>query len=835
MLDRLKTAALAAALLGATVTPVAAQAAPLQDAQPSHTDPEERFLRAYYREQALKDHEAAERMYRTLVVSAPKDRKLLASARLGLARCLAALGRVDEARGLVNQVATQYPDHPDLKRSKAVLVARSGASEEDDLEVLVRAALFQKGPTEVQLFGERAVPVLAELLRAADPGTVKRSAEALYVIGGKKAHAALAEALVDERVLYPQHLLNYPYIPSWAPVLEAAARSGDATMRGIGISGALARPGTPDWVVSMVVSDAQLRAKYMPSKGEAGCAEAWSKLVMAGLSSGDPNARTDALAALDSVRSASKHHPNDKGVDVLYDPPAEVLADDEAVAALGNAFGAVGIPRSLKGARPSPALVSALLKHTRGTYVVAHWALWDRATPDADEFTEALARMKYFPFPGYDTARVVSTLDRTLGEQPRAEHLRRLATGGIEVEDLAAYATFLAEKGRLDEARLRALLDGAKGKPELELQFVRVLGSRMEDETAATVPDWYEGALAHALESEDPRVREAAASALGWLAKHAGVDIAEHAPRIATLFEAPPRQANFPRTASQVLQLIGEPAVPELVRRLRPDQPYLEWVLKTVSELRAEAAVPVLRKLIADPTPMDDRTEIAWVLMVLEGEKATDALRKGLQAEDGAHAQAILYQLFDTEPPFPERMIVELFQFALESRLPGIPWNKCSPDDWRSPASVTPLIRAALQSDDVEGRRWSATTAGQLRLAAVWDELMAAAEDVDPESRFEARKALQAIRDSDAELESLRAAGEQMAARKQAQEMIASEDENVRRTGIALAVAVGMPGAVEALTRLATEDPVADVRKDARSALLAIGQVRRGPPAPAPK
>lgn len=171
---------------------------------------EKTFYHAFYLESALRDLAPASEAYAKAMTLAAQedDPRLLTQSLVGYGRCLAALGRHDEARRAFADALERDPDNVEARRGAAL---GSDATADIDPELRARMAAYVQqldtdqvatAQAQLKLAKERAVPFLAQGLRSRSPVQVQRSAETLVMLGGAGVIEALQAALLDEEVMF---------------------------------------------------------------------------------------------------------------------------------------------------------------------------------------------------------------------------------------------------------------------------------------------------------------------------------------------------------------------------------------------------------------------------------------------------------------------------------------------------------------------------------------------------------------------------------------------------------------------------------------------------------
>src|SRR5262245_48215462 len=169
---------------------------------------DELFYRAFQLEVASRDFAAARDAYAQCVQAATTSKKnqLIAKAWLGQGRCLKVLGKADEAAAAFAKVLELEPENAEAK-------AALGAPTAEDIELqnylvalieLLGTGEREQAEKDLLLVGARAVPKLAQVLRAKQAGTVKSAATVLARMGNAASREALANALRGQDLMFPE-------------------------------------------------------------------------------------------------------------------------------------------------------------------------------------------------------------------------------------------------------------------------------------------------------------------------------------------------------------------------------------------------------------------------------------------------------------------------------------------------------------------------------------------------------------------------------------------------------------------------------------------------------
>jgi HEAT repeat protein len=181
-------------------------------AQQANDDP---LYRAYQAEVAQRDFAAADSLYAQAIAQLEKSSKdgkgadAIAKARVGRARCLAALGKKEEAKEQLLLVLQSKPDDKIARLELAKLTEPDAATQriadrvQSMLGEMNSEAGDQRTLADFGRMGDVAVPGLAQALRDEDVTIVVRAAKAIAWIETPASWQALAAALSDPQLLYP--------------------------------------------------------------------------------------------------------------------------------------------------------------------------------------------------------------------------------------------------------------------------------------------------------------------------------------------------------------------------------------------------------------------------------------------------------------------------------------------------------------------------------------------------------------------------------------------------------------------------------------------------------
>ncbi len=198
--------ALGLALLAVPAASFAQDAPPA--GKPATEEPmslDERFYRAFYQENGLRDFDRAAVLYAQVVEAAAnaKNREMQVKALLGRSRCLQRMQKTDEAGKAIAEVLRIDPANAEAKGMLG------GAAEPEGLEKRIEtlAGWLEQGMAsatirELRLAGDRAVPILARSLRKRNLAAVESTATLLAFYATPASRAALLAALRDPEVVY---------------------------------------------------------------------------------------------------------------------------------------------------------------------------------------------------------------------------------------------------------------------------------------------------------------------------------------------------------------------------------------------------------------------------------------------------------------------------------------------------------------------------------------------------------------------------------------------------------------------------------------------------------
>ncbi len=346
---------------------------------------EERLYRAWYRENALRDFRAAETGYGEAAAVAEAVTgagAVRVRALAGRSRCLAALGRLDEARAAAEAALALDPASVEALAARDAATASPGPDPELAAHVmaLVRrldAPEEARGPARDDLVrvGAAAVPFLAPALRSRAVGLVDGAAQALAALANDRCAAAavaLAEAVGDPATAFPRVIRNAVWNSNVADVCVARA---------------LFDSRDPELVRAALKP---LSRGYRDGERDEALA-----LVARGLRHGDGEVRHWAIACVTDF--GEEDHA------VLAEAWAGLLRDSEAGLLM----------RALEATAPRPILVRAAVDVLRGHLAhadgrvrsAAQWCLVRRGgLPAAEQVREVLEALRSGDFHRYDSA-----------------------------------------------------------------------------------------------------------------------------------------------------------------------------------------------------------------------------------------------------------------------------------------------------------------------------------------------------------------------------------------------------------------------------------------------
>lgn len=830
------------AVLAAAAAFAAPSAAFAQEFGPGNGDPapapgdlaaETAYLRALFQEKEVEDFAKAEAAYQGVIGTAGAPRRIVARALVGRARCLLRLGRDDEAKALLAHVTAEFAAETDAAAEAERLAEPAPEAEARPLSDRIARALLTGSPRDTVVpYGDRAVPILADLIRGDEPRLAARAGDALVAIDTKLARESVRTLAAEPNLPFPREFARP--IASFLPPADALAllRSiASPGARRAGYEMLARRPerlGDPE--CSAILADTEGRPPFAALNVME--AANGARLALAALASGDAALAREAFDALRDAVAAGQAPP---GADVWLGARAEALADpavrDLLVECVYTQF-------DLRSATetPSGALLREIAGHPAGARAVFHlYSSAPAAVRAASIDREAIRRSLAGRQPAGDV-RIGSGFGRLLeaAGMTGPDDLRFLASHWDLRQPFAECVLEGPSNRRLDAASAAALLD-PEHRPDVLVsccQWIQQAAGRIEVAPEASV------AVARLVDHPEQRVRLSASGALGKLASLGRVDPAVDPDRLLTAASSVVVTGGGGVTGESQALAAALAALPEEVRsRLlasRPTDVLLGWSGITSAIVGADAP-EVERRLeemvLGGPDPYV--TAAATALLGRLGERAGPVLDRILAEVSTARAETVLRTLVATA--IGRRVPFDVAGQTLERALsthPGVLdlWHtpgatsrgeqiaRAFPPEWRRR-----LARAALSSASEKDRRWGATEENVLRDGDAWDDLLRVAEDPDPDARNAARQALRAIDSGRREMEEFRARTEMRNVRARVEALLTAPEPGRRRAGIAAIVAVGSKEWLGELVRIAAEDADAGVRDAACAALLALG------------
>ncbi len=223
-------------LFSLTIPGLAAGQAPASSAASPAAN--EAFYRAYYLESGLRDFESAIAAYAAIAADPKSEKAVVVAAEIGRARCLQALGKIDDARKQLEAALLLDPNNAEAKR---LIDAKANDGIDPELRVRLSALVAKLGGAEreqaasdLKKVGDLKLPFLDAGLRSRDVAVVEGCANVLAE-GDEEAFAILARALQDPRVLFQASLASIffklPHSAAAFSVCEAALESQEVKVR----------------------------------------------------------------------------------------------------------------------------------------------------------------------------------------------------------------------------------------------------------------------------------------------------------------------------------------------------------------------------------------------------------------------------------------------------------------------------------------------------------------------------------------------------------------------------------------------------------------------------
>jgi len=833
---RVPAAALAALL---AVPPALSAPAAAQEAAPL----EERFYRAYYAENGLRDFERAAKEYAEVAEAArAAERKDLAvKALLGRARCLRTAGRPDEAEAAIARVIEMDPENEEARG----FAAAAGEGGVDDAlmqrirelvwnGLLVDAPYASANARELRLLGDRCLPVLEDALDETRLALVEAAATYLASLQSPAASDILIRAMRDPGIVFRSAIAQRVVHPtedgaitsdarefavSEVPVLAAAAEfpgtelrewvvnrlywSGDA-LDAAGLALFLRLATDPDRSVRVAVLERDLSLETT---------RALEPALRRGLASGDSRERLLAVS-----RAVQYTEVRDRLAEplrgLLRDPEPGIRS--EAFKGLVDALSDRELAAMLDPADSSLASRAAIALKGRGS--------WSE---------EAAARVR----------EGVSGAIR--GEFPD--------DAASFVLDLALHGPGANDRATLVDLFVRTAAPDAKARPSrLETLRQSVLQrllhnltwdqSPQREQAIALVEEGVEKCLAlgHALHS--------------WVRFWDGMNFP--APRAwlraAGAGDARARTAAYQalvRTARDLRFEIPPDSLPHLAADLvAPDREMRAFAFLVAEKAPSPALERPLRELLAMADRSKEKEKCLEILVASAGRAAEDAVRSAFADGDlrhtalrllvndlghrdrreldafvaaGGDPYSVVMLAEYPNPPGAELLRAFVSELPVEKYTQGF-----LPPAARRVEGVERLVllRNALACDRPGVRYTTTKLIGDLRVLEMWPDLLALLEGGDPGVRAQAETSLATLK-AYAELKSSFARfgkDEQASALRDAEALLKDGDPLKRKGAVLALAAIGDRSAIPVLLR-ALDDESLIVREAALAALERLG------------
>lgn len=765
------------------------------------------YLKALFAERELRDLARAEKGYADAALTPGVSRDILARSHLGRARCLRGTARAAEADVLLARIVKDFADVTDAAREAESLRAAAAAGGANDLRVRLRSLLLHDSTSDqIDAYGDRAVPVLAEALRDDDPETVERAARKLEDINTDACWAAIEAALRDSSLPYPAAIaeaLRDDRLPT--SVILAGLSHGNAAVRTeaarAACGGDVPIAGTE--ISRRILADAALRDAVF---GESFWDVGEGSLLCDALGSDDAAVRAGAQRR---IRTGGIDGPNNHVQPAVQACPPAVLAHADSVAAIVESIHAHGEHGFWNA---SAALLDAALRVPgAASHALNLLTLGAREPTSADrDLFVAACRNEPSAYPAQSHRRVAARVAAILGERPSVEDLCAAARCVAWDESFPQFLGEMLRRGALDDARLARILSVANS-PGLAMQWVErnaraeavgpvaldayvTLCARPEADGAAHLAELTRALRGGSKWPEDGRPIES------WLDAGAPAERLKHA-------------VTFLRAAAESKAPIASVVLP----RLDPAHPQFESLLAIALVSNVPGLAERVERWTSDRAVRAVR--VSWALVQLRGPEAEAQLAEMIRTRGDDDALELVAAIPTYLDKLGSAVVTRLLRLAIAERpacFVVTNWAPVSKFARLDPADVRAVTTAALGSQTEAVRLWGAEAQVTFRDPETWDALVAVARSGRPESRDAARRALAAI-------EKDRIAVDEFVTKSHVRGLMRSEKSEERRAAIAGAVATRSADLVPELLRLAVDDTDPNVRADARSALVALG------------
>ena len=795
---------------------------------------ERAFLRAYYLEIGEQQQVRALDDYRRVLSQYP-DAPVVPRVWIAIARVLEGLGRRDEALAALDHVQRAFPADARAVAAASALRAQMATPRDDDLTALVRAALAQDAwETRVPSFGPRAVPVLMALLRAADPSVVYRAGRSLLHIardGDAAACDTLLAALTAKDVLYPEDLrekaLQDGLLPDRLGRGILALEDAELRDRLVVLATVSSAADRQEWLVQAIQDDPHSRALVFPDEpnGRGGTAA----LIVRAVCLGPGPARDAALARLQlyEPRTTRRERGDTTSLgdeDPFFDPPAAFLADREALrTAVGHVYDES--PRE----RPSETLLEAMLRDPETRALGLAWT-WLTGTPVKDRALLVDALSKGWNIPEGKVGNCANTVARSFDTPPTREEWERMLDGytGKPFDLLQMFAS----RKLLTTDALDACI--ARGDDGGHLDAAVGLAPKLGD------PEWAARALPPLLRSDTTYLALSAAHQLLDLHRAGKIDVAGAADDLLRLVRRSEAWERNPTSSSGVVKALagelGDVARRTLVDALPLGNDGDYYALDTLNAADAAETIDVARRMlfVELASGVDPRQSLvnraAIVLVQRAGDEALPDLMRAARSESERRRWYASSAVFANAASSLSSEATERWYASLIDDMPD---GVVLPNHWAGMdvEAVRRLALKALASEDTRIQLWGAMSEKSLLDPAAAEALGRLATSPVSDVRAMAREALSNMRKAEDDLAWMRAVAARRATRGRVDGYLASGDPKERMAGVAGLVALRAADALERLLEVAAKDVDADVRSEARRALMALGDRQGDGPA----
>jgi HEAT repeat protein len=811
---------------------------------------DERFYRAFYQENGLRDFDKAADLYAEVADAAAKagNKEMQVKSLLGRGRCLKVAGKKDETRKALQAVLALEPANQEAAGLLASLEGKPGPGEQDEeladrcnslLQALASNSDYLQACRELALLGDRTLPFLEKALGFRYLSSVEGAARLLATGAIPGGREALLHALADPGVVYSRAICEV-VLNAWQldgqsrdpvaddlPLLEAVARRPEPELR----SRVVVRLASADLggdpralgILKALSGDAaqEVRLAVISTDWFASYWKEIAPVVTAALRSPSPAERAAAAGSVKQDRDLLRRVAGD----------VRGLLRDEDATVRGAAFSTLAEVDGL-----GQGDLASLLADADGNLVKAaadrlrEVSPWEKGTGDAVRAALRKALRAEIPGAGIAVVLGLATSDARVGGITPEDLVELFTLAWAPEQRLGSRAASEFRTSILDQLAARRTVGASTGR--WILHGVESIGSA--DGVLQWLAYWEENQAYFppepgfaAASSDDARVRAAGYRSIvfsGWTS--AGEK--QPAKTLRRLSEdLLSEDADLSAAALSVASVFPDPASVDSIRRRHSgaEGETRAWLLQALVKAAGKGAEPEVRADLASKDPTVRSRALAALVLDLGVQDGAE-IRKYLESGGQPREVAALW-LQNSKPPVA--LLSGFLRDLGTEKIDDLALRAaaCLPEEER-----LQILKGCLLNTNPAMRCFAASLVANWRAVDLSGQLAAMLDDPDTNVQAAAAQALEDLRkylERKATAARLREGGEANT-RFQAELMLHDADPLKRRGAVLALAALGDRAAIGVLLR-ALDDQDKGVRDAAIGALERLG----GKPATEPK